>query len=31
VELTVWLPLTFFLGVAALTLMFLFILACEKV
>ena len=30
-ELTLWLPLTFFLGAGAIALMFLFIRACDKV
>jgi hypothetical protein len=30
-DLTLWLPLTFFLGVASITLMFWFARACDKV
>jgi hypothetical protein len=30
-ELTTWLPVMFLLGLAALALMFAFVVACEKV
>lgn len=30
-DLTTWVPLTLFLGLAALALMFAFVIACDKV